>query len=126
MTQIDSESALNGARILVVEDDFLISMELDTILADAGAKVVGPCRTIAQAKRLIEANSISGAVLDFRLGADTSLSIAHELRRHDIPFVFFTAQANTRQIQSECPGATVVAKPFHRRTILAAVADMFH
>lgn len=126
MARFESEGALNGVRILVVEDDFLISMELDTILADAGAKVLGPCRTVAQAEHLMAANSVSGAVLDFRLDGDTSLPIARQLRQHGIPFVFFTAQTNTGQIHSECPGATVIAKPFHRQTILAAVAKMLH
>jgi DNA-binding NtrC family response regulator len=118
--------ALDGARILVVEDDFIISLELDTILAGAGAQVLGPCQTAAQAKHVIEADDISGAVLDFRLGEDTSLPVARQLLLHGIPFVFFTAQMNARQIQAECPDATVIAKPFQPRTILAAIVDMLH
>ena len=42
MNHVEPAGALSGARILVVEDDFLISTELDMILADAGATVVGP------------------------------------------------------------------------------------
>ena len=126
MTQIEPARALEGARILVVEDDFLISMELDTILAGAGAEVVGPCRTVAQARILIEGNSISAAILDFQLGQDTTMPVARQLTRHGIPFVFFTGQVNTRQIHAECPGAKVISKPLQRRTILAAIADMLH
>ena len=118
--------ALSGARILVVEDDFLISIELDTILADAGATVLGPCRTLAQAERAIEANDISAAILDFRLGDVTALPLAAQLHRHRIPFVFFTAQTNTRQIESACPGAKVISKPFQSRTIITALADVLH
>lgn len=118
--------ALNGARILVVEDDFLISTELDSILAGAGATVLGPCRTVTQAERLIEANRISAAILDFRLGHDTTLPVAEQLHRHGIPFVFFTGQMNTRQIESACPGAKVITKPFQSRTIVAALADVLH
>jgi DNA-binding response OmpR family regulator len=126
VTQVEPSRALDGTRILVVEDDFIISVELGTILADAGAQVVGPCRTVAQAERVIEDGKISAAVLDFRLGRDTSLPVARELRRRRIPFVFFTAQTNSRRIQTECPGARVITKPFQPRTILAAIADMLH
>jgi DNA-binding response OmpR family regulator len=126
LIQVEPAGALDGARILVVEDDFFISLELDTILAGAGAQVVGPCRTVAQAERIIEGSEISAAVLDFRLGGDTSLRVALWLRQHDIPFVFFTAQTNARQIQAECPGAKVITKPFQPRVIVAAIADVLH
>ena len=126
VTHVEREPALHGARILVVEDDFLISTELDTILADAGATVVGPCRTVAQAERVIEANQLSAAILDFRLGEATALPIAEQLARHGVPFVFFTGQTNAKQIESACPGARVISKPFQRRTIVAALADVLH
>ena len=118
--------ALSGARILVVDDDFLISTELDTILADAGATVLGPCRTVAQAERAIKDNNISAAILDFRLGDATALPLAAQLNRHGIPFVFFTGQSNTRQIETACPCARVISKPFQSRTIVAALADVLH
>jgi DNA-binding NtrC family response regulator len=125
VTHVEAQ-ALSGARILVVEDDFLICIEIDRILAGAGATVVGPCRTLAQAERLIEGDNISAAILDFRLGEDTTLPVAAQLHRHGIPFVFFTGQMNTRQIESACPGAKVLTKPFQSRTIVAALADVLH
>jgi DNA-binding response OmpR family regulator len=126
VNHLELEGALSGARILVVEDDFLISTELDTILADAGATVLGPCRTLAHAERVIQDDQISAAILDFRLGNVTALPIAERLHRNGIPFVFFTAQTNTRQIERACPGATVITKPFQSRTIVAALADVLH
>ncbi len=126
MTGVEAARTLAGARILVVEDDFLISTEIDSILAGAGATVVGPCRTVAQAERLIAGDHISAAILDFRLGHDTTLPVAEQLHRNGIPFVFFTGQMNTRQIESACPGAKVIAKPFQSRTIVTALADVLH
>lgn len=126
MKHVEPAGALSGARILVVEDDFLISTELDTILGDAGATVLGPCRTLAQAERAIEHNNISAAILDFRLGDATTLPVAAQLQGHGIPVVFFTGQTNTRQIASACPGAKVISKPFQSRTIVAALADVLH
>jgi DNA-binding response OmpR family regulator len=120
----EPEHALDGARILVVEDDYVISHELNAILAAAGAEVMGPCRTLAQAARLIGADGISGAILDFRLGQDTSLPVARELKQRGIPFLFFTGQLSTGQIDAEYPGTRVISKPFQRRAILAAISDM--
>lgn len=126
MSHGEAAGALSGARILVVEDDFLISTELDMILADAGATAVGPCRTLAQAEHVIEDQQISAAILDFRIGTTTSLPVAARLHRHGIPFVFFTGQTNTSQIATACPGAKVISKPFQSRTIVAALADVLH
>lgn len=64
----DEASPLNGARLLVVEDDYLISMDLESILVEAGAEIVGVCRTVKDALVLANQNGIAAAVLDFRLG----------------------------------------------------------
>jgi DNA-binding response OmpR family regulator len=122
--RVKSEFVLNGARILVVEDDSFICMELGAILTAAGAEVVGPCRTLAEARGVVVADGISGAVLDFRLGRQTSLPVARQLRERGIPFLFFTGQINTNELLAEYPSAKVVFKPFQRRTILAAVSEM--
>jgi DNA-binding NtrC family response regulator len=79
---------------------------------------------LAQAEHVIEDNEISAAILDFRIGTATTLPVAAQLHRHGIPFVFFTGQTNTGQIETACPGAKVISKPFHRRTIVAALADV--
>ena len=53
VSQIRSAQRLIGAHLLVVEDDFLISMDLKEVLTDAGAEVVGPCRTVIDAVALL-------------------------------------------------------------------------
>jgi DNA-binding NtrC family response regulator len=124
LTRSDSTVALGGARILVVEDDYIISVELGAMLAAAGAEVIGPCHTVAQARSLIGEDCISGAVLDFRLGRDTTLPVARQLQHRGIPFLFFTGQLNTKPIDAEYPDAKVISKPFQRQAMLAAIADM--
>ncbi len=124
MTQLEPRPALDGARILVVEDDFIISMELGSILAEAGAAVVGPCHTPEQAAAQLDANDISCAILDFRLGRDTSLPVARQLISHGIPFAFFTGQVDTTRIGAEFPDVEIIPKPFQRRAILGVLAGM--
>jgi DNA-binding response OmpR family regulator len=124
LRQSDCARVLDGARILIVEDDYIISAELNSILAAAGAEVLGPCRNVSEAQKAIGANRPSGAVLDFRLGRETTLPVARRLQECGVPFLFFTGQVNTNRIRAECPDAKIIPKPFQRRTIVAAVADI--
>jgi DNA-binding response OmpR family regulator len=121
---IDPAHMLDGARVLVLEDDYFISVELDRILTGAGAEVIGPCRSLAQARDLIETVCISCAVLDVRLDRETSLPAARQLNERGIPFVFVTGQLHTDQLLAEWQDAKIITKPFHHRTILVAVANM--
>ena len=124
MTPLEPRAALDGARILVVEDDFIISMELGSILTEAGAEVIGPCYTPAQALALIDGNKISCAILDFRLGRETSMPVARQLLRQGVPFAFFTGQINTTLIRAEFPNATIISKPFQDHAILTTLAEI--
>jgi AmiR/NasT family two-component response regulator len=66
--KVDPAHVLRGARILVVEDEPLIAMELDSILLEAGAEVVGPCGSTAEAHSLLrKVDGIRAAILDLRL-----------------------------------------------------------
>jgi hypothetical protein len=116
VNHVEPEGALSGARILVVEDDFLISTELDTILADAGATVLGPFRTLAQAERAIEDNNVSAAILDFRLG-DTAARRAAAPSRHSVRVLHRPGEhgANRNRLPGRKNHRQAVPKPHHRR-----------
>ena len=82
---------LNKQKVLIVEDEIIIAMDLADILRDAGAEVVGPAAlAVPEALRLIDSNEVSLAVLDVQLGTDNSKSVAHRLAEADIPYVFHT------------------------------------
>ena len=66
--------ALRGMRVLVVEDDALLLMELEAILLDAGAQAVSVCRTVEDGVAAAQQNGITAAVLDVRIGRDTIAS----------------------------------------------------
>ena len=67
-----SARPLAGRRILVVEDEALVAMDLEMILSDAGAEVVGPCLRLARALQFARGSGLDGALLDVRLGAQQS------------------------------------------------------
>jgi chemotaxis response regulator CheB len=51
---LDDGLVLNGVRVLVVEDDGLLLMELEAVLLDAGAEVAGLCRPVDEALRIVK------------------------------------------------------------------------
>src|SRR5215469_596961 len=87
-----SHPRLAGARILVVEDEFIIALEIQANLEEAGATVVGPALTLQQALELAENESLSAAMLDLRLGRDSAAAVAQVLAERHIPFLFYTGQ----------------------------------
>jgi DNA-binding response OmpR family regulator len=119
----DATSPLKGARVLVVEDDFFISMELESILAAAGAEVVGPCRTVKDAMPLAERDGLSAAILDIQLEHETVEPVARKLCSRDVPFIFYTGQTETDPIREKWPKHKIVTKPALPRAIVAAIAD---
>lgn len=108
-------SVLSGRRILVVEDEFLISAMLCDMLDDSAAIVVGPAPSLAEAMRLVEESPIDAAILDMNLNGQWSDPIAEALLARGIPFVFTTGYgANER---SDRFGARTIAKPYVWETV---------
>lgn len=86
-----SETRLEGRRILVAEDEFFLAMDLEDMLRDAGAVVVGPVATVAQALLVLdEGHHIDLALLDVNLGGEMVFPVADRLRAADIPLIFAT------------------------------------
>jgi DNA-binding NtrC family response regulator len=115
---------LRGCRILVVEDNFFIRIDLESILHDAGADIVGPCSGIADALGALADGNVSAAILDVRLGSETVAPVARELTKKGTPFVFYSGQLNADSTLAEWPNCRILTKPALPKTIVAAVADL--
>jgi CheY-like chemotaxis protein len=79
---------LNGKRVLVVEDNALLAMELADELEAANAIVVGPCASLSDADLQVAHSDL--AVLDVNLRGHYTFNLADRLRALDVPYVFFT------------------------------------
>lgn len=78
------------ARILVVEDEFLIADLLAGFLEELGHSVVGPTGDLSQALDLIATGEFDGAILDVTLGRESSYPAADALTEKQVPFAFAT------------------------------------
>ncbi|RZF30969.1 response regulator [Paraburkholderia sp. UYCP14C] len=83
---------LQGQRILVVEDDYLVALALSSALEDAGASVIGPIAGAQEAIALIEQGRehVDAAILDVDLNGEKSYGIADALASRNIRFLFAT------------------------------------
>jgi DNA-binding response OmpR family regulator len=108
----------------VVEDDTLILMELEDILHEAGAQIVGPCRSVREALPLARANNVDAAILDFGLGSETAEPIARCLAERGTPFLFYTGQVETGAELKEWRQRKILQKPAQPQAIVAAVMSL--
>ncbi len=82
---------LQDRRVLVVEDEYMIAINLADALERYGVQVVGPAASVADALGLMAAEpTLHAAVLDINLGAETAYPVADELIGRGVPFVFAT------------------------------------
>ncbi len=79
-------------RILVVDDEPLISMLVENWLGELGCEVVGPARTVADGLALAD-GQLDGAILDVNLAGDTCYPLANALRSRGVPLAFATGDA---------------------------------
>lgn len=115
---------LHGRRLLIVEDEALISMLMEDCLGDAGAKIIGSAITVAEALKIIENATLDGglhaAVLDQNLVGELVTPVADRLTALGIPFLFATGYDKDHDMRGH-NAAPVVRKPFNSEELVAAV-----
>ncbi|MDJ0387306.1 PAS domain S-box protein [Roseomonas sp. E05] len=111
-------------RILLVEDEALLAMELEGTTRQLGYEVVGPARTLAEAVRLASTEpDLAAAVLDVNLGSgDYSFPAVDILQTRGVPYIFATGYGSSRSMQGREHGAAaVLIKPYPRQALAEAL-----
>jgi CheY-like chemotaxis protein len=112
-----------GRLVLVVEDEFLIAMDLEQLLRRHGWRVLGPAATVAAALRLLRGAMPDVALLDVNLGGELVTPVAAELRARGVPFVLASAYDRLGLLRDAVLAAAPnVGKPTDERRLLAALA----
>lgn len=106
----NADLSLQGMRILIVDDEFLIAITLEETLHDVGAETV-TAATLASALKSAAAEPLSAAILDVRLGRDTTEAVANMLSGRGVPFVFYSGQELPSNIRHAHPNVKILAKP---------------
>lgn len=112
-------SDLKGLTILLVEDDFLIQLDLRTVLEEAEAMVV-TASSLAEALRL-SADSFDAAVLDIRLPDGEVFPLAERLDAANVPLIFHSGNVEGEQLIARFPGAAALSKPVPETILVRTV-----
>lgn len=117
------ERMLDGWRILVVEDEAMIALDLHEALSDCGATVVGPAGTPDEALAIIGDGKVDCALLDIKLGDEDVSAVAMALERLAVPIIFVTAYSDAK-LPRGFETRPLVRKPYEQRTLFSLIASM--
>lgn len=110
-----------GASILVVEDEIIVSGLIADILRDSGLKVAGPFRSNRDCLNFLDNDRPDAAVLDFNIADGTSGPIAQRLQELGVPFI--VASAYPKEIASGPVSSALrwISKPFSEASLTEGV-----
>jgi len=109
---MSENNGLKGRQVLVVEDEAMIAMMLEDMLADLGCSVLGPAHTLESALELAGQSAvIDVALLDVNLAGTPVFEVADALRARQAPMIFSTGYGDVG-LRAADKGVPVLRKPF--------------
>jgi two-component SAPR family response regulator len=114
---------LAGRRILIVEDEFLLAMELELLLLQRGCLVVGPVSSVGHALALLHGEPPDAALLDVNLRGERATPVAAALQARRVPFVLITGYTRRQLSEPELRDAPRIDKPVSSRALCRAMTE---
>ena len=112
---------LAGKRVLVVEDEMLVALLVEEMLADAGCIVIGPFARVLDALAAATTEPLDLALLDVNVAGERVFPVAHALEKRRVPFLFVTSYGQAALPQDR-PDWEAVAKPFFPQQLAERLA----
>ncbi len=114
-------NALEGRRVLVIEDESLVAMLLETILEDMGCEVIGPESNVDDGLQAASSTpNLDAALLDVNVAGREVFPVAEALLARDVPVVFSTGYGESG-LPEQWRGRPTIQKPFTESTIRDAL-----
>jgi CheY-like chemotaxis protein len=114
---------LNGVKVLVVEDEYLVAVLIEEMLESAGCIVTGPVARLPEALDAVDHEDYDAAVLDVNLAGERVDPVAQALSRRKVPFVFVTGYGSG-VLSEEFAERPRLCKPFRMAELLSALSDI--
>jgi CheY-like chemotaxis protein len=115
---------LRTRRILIVEDEPFIALDLVFAVEDAGGQPVGPAASVRQALALVEAGGIDAAILDVDLADGHSVPVLEALTARDVPVLIHTGIGLPQDSRESFPSVPVYSKPTPAAVLVAELAQL--
>ena len=121
---VSDANLLRGIRILVVEDNPVIALDVAFAIEDAGGIVVGPAASVKEALVLIQKLPVAGAVLDVNLIDGDISAVAERLAQDAVPCIFQTGVGLPANLATRFPNLVVQIKPCVSADTIRRLASM--
>ena len=115
---------LDGIRVLVVEDEFLVALDLEAMIRDLGGTVAGPVAHLDAARTVLLQEKINCAILDVRLDGNTSLPLADELIASGFPVILASGYGSD-QLPNRFADTPKLQKPFSVHELARVLERIF-
>lgn len=112
-----------ASRVLVVEDENLIAMLLEDMLAELEYSIVGPVAVLREALEMARREAIDAAILDVNLNGEQTYPIAEVLAARDIPFVFSTGYGR-ESLPEQYQNRPILKKPFRQHDLQKLLTEL--
>ena len=120
----DAHDCLSGLRVLVVEDELVIAMELEDMLRRLGCVVLEAVPTLRQALRALASEQPDLVVLDVNLNGERVTPVAEALQERGVPFVLVTGYGSERLHEKALQDAPCLRKPVNGKQLASAISDV--
>lgn len=122
-TRVSATAMFEGRRVLVVEDEMMIAMLVEDMLADVGCVIVGPAHSLDSALELARGGeALDAAILDVNLAGQPVFAVADVLRERGVPTIFSTGYGESG-LRDGDKGSPVLQKPFRAAELVAALTQ---
>ena len=116
-------AALEGVRVLVVEDEYFVAILIEEILESAGCIVMGPHPRLPEALDAVDHEDYDAAILDVNLAGERINPVADALSERNIPFLFVTGYG-ANGLPGEYAQRPHICKPFRMAELIGALSNV--
>jgi DNA-binding response OmpR family regulator len=124
MADKNDQRALTGHRILIVEDEMLLALDLELFLESQGSKVRGSANSVKGALAMVDVERPDAVTLDMNLNGESSAPVAAILQEHGIPFIFVTGDGGKNVDYPGFQDAPLVKKPYNADELVQKLVQL--
>lgn len=119
--QSTGDKPLNGLRVLIVEDELVVAMELESLLRELGCVVLALAPSVDRALRALDRELPDVALLDVNVQGERVTPVAEALEEEKVPYVLVTGYGGGRLREPALQKVPRLSKPVDSRQLVRAL-----